>query len=189
MDCKVCESQYRFEIEQAIMRISGTLTVADIAKEFDVPEDDIRRHAIMHTPLGVDTEGPEMDTIASRIKTKEADMLAEVASEYLITLKGVSRRINSYLKDDSPSGLGTFEKLLTKPIVDLYLGMGAEVRSTVKVLAEVNQIMNGPKEDNISGLSALASAISNSRSTPGTPGSGGGDSVNSSGSGGIGGSL
>ena len=85
------------------------------------------------------------------------DTLEEVALEYLVTLKNVGRRINKYACEGEDSV--RFEKLLTKPVSDLYLGLGSEIRQTMKAIADIDQLLNGPKTDNTSGLAALAAAI------------------------------
>ena len=50
-------------------------------------------------------------------------------------------------------------KLLTKPMVDLYIGLGGEIRQNVKAMAEVDRMLNGPQDNGNSGLQALADAI------------------------------
>ena len=57
-------------------------------------------------------------------------------------------------------------KLLTKPMVELYLGAGGEIRQTVKTMAEINNLLNGESDPTLSGLAALASAIKSSGSDP-----------------------
>ena len=46
-----------------------------------------------------------------------------------------------------------------KQLVDLYLGVGKEIRDTVKAIVEMDQLLNGPKDENVTGLMALAEAI------------------------------
>ena len=54
---------------------------------------------------------------------------------------------------------------MTKGMVELYLGCGDNVRKTIKDIADINQILNGPKDDGLSGLGALAAAIAGSKQT------------------------
>ena len=50
-------------------------------------------------------------------------------------------------------------KLLTKPMVDLYIGLGGEIRQNVKTMAELDRMLNGPQDSTAGGLVALAQAI------------------------------
>jgi hypothetical protein len=52
---------------------------------------------------------------------------------------------------------------MTKGLVELYLGCGDNVRKTVKEITEINQVLNGPKDDGLSGLAALANALRGSK--------------------------
>jgi len=109
--------------------------------------------------------GPEpRPSLTRKMKLREADMLMAVANEYLVTLKTMGRRINK-LASTSSIDVEDEEKqlklarLLTKPMVDLYVGIGGEIRQTVKATAELNKLLNGPEEGQNSGLQALAAAI------------------------------
>ena len=91
-------------------------------------------------------------------------MLAAVGQEYLVTLKTMGRRINKLAQvssidiEDEEKQL-KLAKLLTKPMVDLYVGLGGEIRQTVKTMAELDRMLNGPEDNLSSGLGALAAAI------------------------------
>ena len=50
-------------------------------------------------------------------------------------------------------------KVLTKPVVDLYIGLGGEIRSTVKTMSDIERALNGPQDSTATGLEALANAI------------------------------
>ena len=50
-------------------------------------------------------------------------------------------------------------KMLTKPMTDLYIGLGGEIRQAVKTMSEVDRMLNGPEDTATSGLRALADAI------------------------------
>ena len=160
MNCTVCNHPQRVEIEQAILHISPDkpeITLDSISKEYDIPVADLKKHAILHCPLPIDIDNEEVDSIVRKNKMREMDTLEEVALEYLVTLKNVGRRINKYACEGEDSV--RFEKLLTKPVSDLYLGLGSEIRQTTKAIADIDQLLNGPKTDNTSGLAALAAAI------------------------------
>ena len=167
-------------------------TIEGIAAEYDVDLSDLRKHAIFHTPLLSDADvgfssaldsadtnmlecaqAPEpRDSIVRKMKLREADILAEVQNEYLITLKNVGRRINKLARvsdidiedDDKAFNLS---KLLTKPLVDLYIGLGSEIRQTTRTMAELDNLINGEQDGASSGLVALANAIRASRTGDG----------------------
>lgn len=106
-------------------------------------------------------------SLATQMKLREADMLLAVANEYLTTLKTIGKKINGIANkannDEIDSDIA-FTRLITKPMVDLYIGAGSEIRATIKTLADVNQIINGKEEDQSSaGLRALAEALSASK--------------------------
>jgi hypothetical protein len=121
----------------------------------------------MHTPLGIDeaslTEDSEpKGSLTRQMKVREADMLLNVANEYMVTLKNVGRRINSLANNTTEDNL-VFEKIMTKAVVDLYIGVGGEIRATIKTMADINQLLNGPDQSNTGGLRALAEAITGSK--------------------------
>lgn len=179
MTCKVCSHPDRASIENALLSISTdseSININTIAKAYDVTTNDLKIHALMHTPLGVVEEvlnqGTEAakgqsprESITRKIKMREADMLLNVANEYMVTLKNMGKRIN-YFSTQDPKESMAFEKVLTKAVADLYIGLGGEIRATIKTMAEINQMLNGPESTNVAGLSALAQAIKRSANLP-----------------------
>ena len=187
--CDICKRADRAIIEGALVSMTTgatKFTIEEIAEKYELDVEELKAHALFHTPLvsAADlekdsthateaSEGDDADarhgSLVRNMKLKEADMLAEVSAEYLITLKAMGRRINSLLSDAPEAGEGEdvpkadkqlkTAKLLTKPIVELYLGLGSEIRQTVKTAAEVDRMLNGPKDGVASGLTALAAAI------------------------------
>lgn len=114
--------------------------------------------------LDVDVDLPELlinPSLTHQMKLRESDMLLLSAQEYLMTLQNVGRRINRIANhnDSEIDNDFLFAKYITKPLVDLYVGTGRELRETLRAIADVNQIVNGPKENDGSGLTALANAI------------------------------
>ena len=180
--CEICKRPDRATIEGALVSMTTGVTrttVEEIAERFKLDVEQLKAHALFHTPLvsAEDFEKTPVDatteetpashgSLVRNMKLKEADMLAEVSNEYLVTLKAMGRRINSLLSDSNTEDeeaaadkqLKT-AKLLTKPMVELYLGLGSEIRQTVKTAAEVDRMLNGPKDGVSSGLVALADAI------------------------------
>lgn len=174
--CTICNHPYREDIERALMSIGSDspVTTESIATQFDISLEDLKMHALFHTPLSVsnvsamDVELPERPSITRKLKLREADALEEVTAEYLMTLRNLGKRINRALRstpqeDDDQKNLLTITKILTKPTVDLYLGLGNEIRSTVKATAELDRQLNGPKDSTAMGLQALADAITQSK--------------------------
>lgn len=200
--CKICNHPERAEIENAILTMTvdappnGANSIEQIAEQFKVGVDDLKMHALFHTPMVGDGDIEELrgtasitmtagdteqtvvagatprDSLTRRMKLREADMLAAVGNEYLVTLKTMGRRINKLAQvssidiEDEEKQL-KLAKLLTKPMVDLYVGLGGEIRQTVKTMAELDRMLNGPEDSVSSGLSALAKAIQGSDSSNG----------------------
>lgn len=188
--CTICNHPDRAEIENAILAMTADAqpsernSIETIAEQFDVSLDDLKMHALFHTPLvgAADLEQlgvlPESqneqgektaprDSLTRRMKLREADLLAAVGNEYLVTLKTMGRRINKLAQvseidvEDAEKQL-KLAKLLTKPMVDMYVGLGSEIRQTVKTMAELDRLLNGPEDSATSGLVALAKAIQGS---------------------------
>lgn len=183
--CKICSHPERAEIENAILALttSGYGAIGDIATQYDVPLDELKMHAMFHTPLvsdadikaielrtgskesepEIEPDRPRNDSLTRKMGLREASILAAVANEYLVTMKTMGRRINRMVQvapdeEDQAKQLA-LAKMLTKPMVDLYIGMGSEIRQTVKTMGELDRMLNGPEDSANSGLAALAAAI------------------------------
>ena len=187
--CTICNHPDRAGIENAILSMTDGVktSIEVIAEQYAVSLSDLKMHALFHTPLvGAadleelrdaetlgDTEQTEVvraaprDSLTRRMKLREADLLAAVGNEYLVTMKTMGRRINKLAQvseidiEDNDRQL-KLAKLLTKPMVDLYVGLGGEIRQTVKTMAELDRLLNGPEDSATSGLVALAKAIQGS---------------------------
>lgn len=165
-DCAICKHSRRMNIENALFKLTpenAELTLGRIAQEYCVTEEELRAHALFHTSFNFEPNG---DSIVRQIKMREADMLGAAAMEYMTTMQMVGQRIRGYAKDSTDEDI-RFEKLLTKPVTDLYIGCGDGLKSTVKALADINQQLNGPKDEGSSGLAALAAALHTSRNCGG----------------------
>lgn len=188
--CEICNHPERAEIENAILSMTADAppneqsSIESIAEQFKVPLDQLKMHALFHTPLVGDGDIEELHTcpdasvaapresLTRKMKLREADMLAAVGQEYLVTLKTMGRRINklaqvSSLDAEDEEKQLKLAKLLTKPMVDLYVGLGGEIRQTVKTMAELDRMLNGPEDNLGSGLNALAAAIRGSDGSDG----------------------
>ena len=188
--CTICNHPDRAEIENAILSMTDGVktSIEVIAEQYDVSLSDLKMHALFHTPLVGAADIEELrdadmtagdtvlteaerpaprDSLTRRMKLREADVLAAVGNEYLVTMKTMGRRINKLAQvseidiEDNDRQL-KLAKLLTKPMVDLYVGLGGEIRQTVKTMAELDRLLNGPEDSATSGLVALAKAIQGS---------------------------
>lgn len=179
--CSICTRSDRADIENAILNISAEsgLTIEAIAQQFQVDLTELRNHALFHTPLvtpcdivtqttelqlNPDAEAKVPTSLARKMKLREADILATMNNEYMVTLKSMGRRINrlasvSSIDAEDADKEVKLAKLLTKPMVDLYIGLGGEIRQNVKAMAEVDRMLNGPQDSGSNGLLALAEAI------------------------------
>lgn len=186
--CTICNSSRRADIEDAILALTseappnGLNTIERIAEDFNVSLEDLKLHALFHTPLvstadiaRIEEQGAEAsnekgeprDSLTRKMKLREADLLSAVSNEYLVTLKAMGRRINrlvgvSSIDAEDEEKMFKCAKLLTKPMVELYIGLGSEIRQTVNAMAELNQKLNGPEDNLGSGMMALAQAIRSS---------------------------
>lgn len=168
--CTICNHKNRSDIENAILNIASDtgVTLEKIAEHYELSLDELKTHALFHTPLSVPGEAvaSEVDPVSlvRKMKLREADILSTVNNEYLVTLKTMGRRINrlaavSQIDAEDDAKKIELSKLLTKPMVDLYVGVGGEIRQNVKAMAEVDRLLNGPQDNCNSGLESLANAI------------------------------
>ena len=155
--CVVCDHALRENIERVLFRAAKNkeqdgLTLEQISAEFDVPVDDLRRHAIFHSALGSE------DSLVRQIHMREADLLAETVMDNAMTMKAVGARLRDSMNDNDPDSV-QFERRASKSVVDLYVGASEGVRKGVAAIADINQLLNGPKDDGLSGLTALANVL------------------------------
>ena len=143
--CSVCAHTDCLKMEQVAMQ--NPMSYSSVAKEYGVSIDDLKLHMILHT-------GEEMPSLVRDLKLKEADILHAVANDYLVTINHVGSRIVQYL-DDPDYG----PRLITRPLVELYLGAGTEIRQIVRTLADLKAQIDGDLGGPRSGLAALSEAI------------------------------
>lgn len=159
--CTICDSPQRENIERALLKVvdepndSKGITLERIAQEFGVTVEDLQRHAMFHSALGA------ADSLVRQIHMREADMLAEVVMDQVKMVKDIGARLRDSMNDTD--GEVAFERRATKPVVDLYVGAGDSVRKGVAAIADINQLLNGPKDDGLSGLAALAKVLHGSQ--------------------------
>ena len=163
--CSVCNHPRRAQIERYILNMCDRgedVDLAVVADRWGLNLDDLKNHIILHSSLGLSSLGsklPKHQTLAQKIGVREADILLEVANEYMLTLRALGNELSDRIADkDEP-----IFRTLTKPVTDMYLGLGSEVRATIKTVGELNAMVNGPADNGASGLEAIASAIRQSQ--------------------------
>lgn len=171
-NCPICNHEMREEIEAVLYRLTpenGEKILEQLSEAFDLDIEDLQRHAMFHAAVDLSPANEE-SSIVRQIKLRETDLLAQCAKDYAETLSLVGKRIRTRARKESDvEGMEDmrFERSVTKSLVELYIGCGDNVRKTIKDITDINQVLNGPKDDGLSGLGALAAAIANSR-TPNT---------------------
>lgn len=155
--CALCNDPRLGQIEEDI---NNQMPLGEVAEKYHIDEDVVRQYAVLYMKSNDETEG--LVSIARKTKLKEAYVLEDTLTEYSKTLKKMSKFIHKNL-DESEDNPTLFSKILTKSVSDMFVGLGGEIRQTVKTLSELDMQLNGPKNDNSNGLQALADAINNSR--------------------------
>lgn len=162
MTCKICEHPRVQEINEAVLNMNVRETsMEEIAEQFDVDAVELTRHAILDI-----SATPPVESLARQLKLKEADTLAALQAEYMQTVTKTGEFIRGIFGNvdeaSEPAEKVAVAKLITKPIVELYVGTGSEVRNTARTLADLKQILQGGEGGPLSGLAALAAAIQSS---------------------------
>lgn len=162
MPCAICNHPDRKAIEEYLLTSNygtGDITMADIAKKFNVNIQDLQVHALMHTPI-TQLEGDNVGaSIAAEVKKREASLLSAMADEYYVTLKATGRTIRKQLSGDEAVGA----RLITKQMVDLYIGAGNNLRQTMESIVMMNQKVNGEQDSGMKALADIVSAIRGSK--------------------------
>lgn len=162
MTCSICNHPNRAEIEKAcLLRNFGDceVTLRDIAKEFDLDIKDLQVHVLMHIPLETPTN-ESMETtqsIAGKIKMREADILRNVMEESYITFKNIGSKINTIVAQHTSDAPTLVQ--ITKPLADLYLGTSQSIRDTAEKLMKMDLMVNGEKNGALDSVAALVTAI------------------------------
>ena len=166
--CRVCTHPNRDAIEAVLYRMTpknANELLQQLSDTYDIDIAEFQRHAMFHACMDLTPQGEET-SLVRQIKLRETDILAQCAKDYADTLSLVGARIRTRARNESDvDGMEDtkFERSMTKGLVELYLGCGDNVRKTIKDITDINQILNGPKDDGLSGLGALAAAIASSR--------------------------
>lgn len=150
MHCPVCSHAERAEIEKELL-CNPTSGLSGISKKFLVDIKSLQVHALMHTPLDTfpTTEGQR--SIVQVLNTKEVEYLKNVADNYVMTLRTLGAKINKIIQDDDDYNM----RLISRGVVELYLGCGSQVREIIKDIVA----MDGESNGSANGLSQLINAI------------------------------
>ena len=167
MTCKICAHEKREEIEQKLLcRSMGDLsiTIESVAKEYDLKPIELQVHTLMHPTVPyadpVNTKSGPV-TLVEAIKYKEAEALRNVTTEYQATLTALGGKIREVVNahtDENP-----MLHKLSRPTVDLYLGLGGEIRGATDSLVRMNTLLNGESDSGLKVLSSLVTAIDASK--------------------------
>lgn len=162
MTCSICNHPRRAEIEKAcLLRNFGDyeVTLRDIAQEFEVDLKDLQVHVLMHIPLE-ESNVESLDStqsIAGKIKMREADILRSVMEESYVTFKNIGSKINTIVAQHSVDNPTLVQ--ITKPLTDLYLGTSQSIRDTADKLMKMDLMLNGEKDAGVSSVVELVKAI------------------------------
>jgi hypothetical protein len=165
MNCLICSHSQREKIDEALLARGWgepTVTLQAIATQFNLPLQALQIHSVVHFAMPT-IENPEHKSISDKVKYREAELLREAAAEYYYTLKNLGQRINSIVAGE-PLGL----KLITSPLVELYLGTGRNLKEAVDGLTKLDQWVNGESDKGLAALGELVGAIHGSRSPAAT---------------------
>lgn len=161
--CPICNHPDRHMIEQDLFDgVSLEDIIINYGKEtaHSFTKDQLRIHSVCH--IKMPSTGTE-DSLANKLSLKETDMLVVACNEYMATLQRLGKVINGKL-DQIERGEAETRSEFTKPMVDLYLGTGTQIRDTVKAMSETYATMHGDDVNvSRSGLSILSSALDRSR--------------------------
>lgn len=159
MECVICNHPKRKEIEQELLiRNFGDsdVTFKTIADTYNVPVKDLQIHALYHVAIEAD------NSIAEQIHLREADVIRDSMNENFATLKNLSTKINQIVSEHT-SKEPTLN-MLSKSVVDLYLGCSQAINEAANTLVKLNLAVNGEKDNGLDGLKALVNVINASKS-------------------------
>lgn len=159
MECVICNHPKRKEIEQELLiRNFGDsdVTFKTIADTYNVPVKDLQIHALYHVAIEAD------NSITEQIHLREADVIRDSMNENFATLKNLSAKINQIVSEHTTKEPTL--NMLSKSVVDLYLGCSQAINEAANTLVKLNLAVNGEKDNGLDGLKALVNVINASKS-------------------------
>lgn len=151
--CQVCDHKFKSEIESSIL---DGVSYEDVAIAFDLNEEEIKKHCIMHLRIGV--IGAEDSKILNKAKSKELLLLQQGAFSYFLTMKSLERVIQQRV---SSPNFGNAS--ISKAMVDLYLGAGNNMRQMIDSLFADMNILTGDGNQGLNALSDLVMVLQKSK--------------------------
>lgn len=162
--CLCCLHPQRYLLERRLLReISGHLPeddgstllsaefVDDLSLEFGVSPEEILHHADFHM-----TVRPGQQTLETKTNLTEATLLTDALYDGIATIDHVGKIIRGLGED-------RLSRVLSKEIVDLYVGTQKAVRDHVDALARLDAQINGTKDQSSASLDALTAVIAASQ--------------------------
>lgn len=162
MTCSICNHPKRAEIEQACLLRSfddAGVTLRDIANKYNVDLKDLQVHVLMHIPLvsGATEVVQATESIAGRIKMREADILRQVMEDSLVTFRNLGSKINTIVSSHTSENPTLSQ--INKAVTDLYLGTSQSIRDTAEKLVRMDLAVNGEKDEGLTQIANLVNAI------------------------------
>lgn len=163
MNCTICSHPKRAEIEQDVLSrsfVENPVTLADIAKKYEVSYNDLLVHVLMHVSVTT-TLQPIQESLAGEIKRAEANIIYAQLEDNYILAKNLGAKLNDIIArhDDQHITLNQ----ITKPVVDLYLGANLSSREAAEKLMKMNLVVNGEKNNSFAGVLALVETLKGNR--------------------------
>lgn len=139
----------------------GRMAVID-ADCVDVPEANENAPESNNPPLkGADNGEPSFSSLTAGIAKDEATVLYEQLNTMSATFMGLDRKIKKFIEamdSNDPDALAT--TVINPTIAQFYIEVAGSMRATVKEIREMNKDLNDKHEDPLSGIKALAAALS-----------------------------
>ncbi len=133
-------SSYTMSLDEFDLAVARELE--NIAANHSTPEHVVEAEKALHMLQSQQKEkrGAPTESIQRQVALREVDLLAESAREFMRTLKNLGNKINDVIEMYGVDDTGLYAKnMLSKAVVDLYVLAGAEVRQTVKTMADIQK--------------------------------------------------
>lgn len=126
--------------------------IDDLALEFGVSEEEIFKHAELHMSVK-----PGQQSLEDRLNLNEATLSADALYEGMATLDHVGKLLRTQTEGTQ------LMRILSKELVDLYVGTHKAVQGHIAQLAALDAQLNGTKDNSSAGLDALTAVIAASQ--------------------------
>ncbi len=183
--CKLSSPEVLSKVEAFLLANDGILTEAnrrELIEQYPMYKDEINKinaqdcemhwnfhQTAIRTPvvevLDLDSNsaneasacGAHVLSIAQDIKKDEATVLSEMLNKQAATFNLLTTKINNAIKNADDENIGG---IVVHPVtLEMYKEIAGSIRLTIRELRDLNEAINGPKNDSFEGLKALASAL------------------------------